>query len=206
MSGQIFVITGPSGVGKGTICEALLKRHSTLTLSVSATSRTPRAHEQNGVDYHFRNRLEFEAMIEHDRAEPDPAKHFLLEWAEYNGHYYGTPRKSVETCLKSGRHVLLEIETQGALMVKEKFSQACLIFILPPDLAALETRLRGRGTDSDEDIARRLRIAEREIALQDRFDFVFTNHELDVCLAEIEALVTSRMGLGSGATVRAPQK
>lgn len=181
MPGRIYVITGPSGVGKGTLCEWMLSRSTAMRLSISATSRPKRPAEVDGVHYFFKTRRAFEAMIEHDRNEPDPAKHELLEWAEYNGNYYGTPRKAVEAALQSGNDVLLEIEVQGALQIKQKFSQACLIFIAPPSEAELERRLRGRGTNDEEDIRERMAIARRELALQEQFDHVVVNDDLNAC-------------------------
>lgn len=192
-SGRIFVITGPSGVGKGTLCKLLLERKPELLLSVSATSRPPRPGERNGVDYYFYSAEAFAAMTERERQEPDPEKHELLEWAQYNGHYYGTPRKAVQAALNEGRNVILEIETQGALTVKARFSQACLIFIAPPDLTVLEQRLRGRGTDSDESIRNRLAIARQEMALQDRFDVVLINDDLAGCLLRLQSVIGEKM-------------
>lgn len=189
MPGNIFIITGPSGVGKGTLCELLLKANPMLSLSISATSRSMRAGEQDGVNYFFKTREAFEAMIAHDQNEPNPEKHELLEWAQYNGNYYGTPRAGVQAALNTDRHVLLEIEVQGALMVKQKFPSACLIFIAPPAMAELERRLRGRGTEGDADIENRLAIAHQEMALQDQFDHVLINADLQTCLQEIQALM-----------------
>lgn len=194
MQGKIFVITGPSGVGKGTLCQELLRANPDLKLSVSATSRPIRPHEQDGVNYHFKTREQFEAMVAHDRNEPDPAKHHLLEWAEYNGNYYGTPRAAVEEALRSGQSVLLEIEVQGALMVKEAFPAACLIFITPPSMEELERRLRGRGTDAEEAILSRLEISRQEMALQERFDHVVSNCLLGDCVDELKGIVAVRVG------------
>jgi guanylate kinase len=187
--GRIFVITGPSGVGKGTLCKLLLARDPGLLLSVSATSRPPRPGERDGVEYHFYSPEAFAAMTERERQEPDPSRHELLEWAKYNGHYYGTPRRAVQTALDAGRNVILEIETQGALTVKARFPQAFLIFIAPPDLAVLEQRLRGRATDSEESIRNRLAIARQELALQDRFDTVLINDELEGCLTRLQFVI-----------------
>lgn len=191
MTGKIFVITGPSGVGKGTLCQLLLERSPDLRLSVSATSRAMRPGETDGVNYHFKTREQFEAMIAHDRGESVPEKHQLLEWAEYNGNYYGTPREAVQQLLDEGKSVLLEIEVQGALIVKEKFPEACLIFITPPDMEELERRLRGRGTDADENIRQRLEISRREMELRHRFDYVISNCTLDTCVDELEAIIRS---------------
>ncbi len=189
MAGQIFVITGPSGVGKGTLCQGLLAANPAMTLSISATSRTRRLNEAHGLNYFFMSRDEFEAMVAQDRDEADMSRHHLLEWAEYNGNYYGTPRAAVEETLSAGRHMLLEIETQGALLVKKKFPKACLVFIAPPSLDELSRRLRGRGTDTDGEIERRLEIAEQEMKLQDRFDYVVLNEDVQQCLAELQVIV-----------------
>lgn len=191
LRGNIYVVTGPSGVGKGTLCNLLLEANPALCLSISATSRGMRVGEQDGVNYHFKTREAFEAMIAHDDAEPNPERHHLLEWAEYNGNYYGTPRAAVETALMQGNHVLLEIETQGALLVKRKFPAARLIFIAPPGMDELERRLRGRGTEQDVDIENRLRIAQQEMELQDRFDHVCVNADLQTCLVELQRLIPS---------------
>lgn len=189
MTGRIFVISGPSGVGKGTLCERLLKQSKRLRLSVSATSRAQRAHEQDGVHYLFKTPQAFEAMIAHDQGETDATKHQLLEWAQYNSNYYGTPRQAVEAALHADQDVLLEIEVQGALQVKAKFPQACLIFIAPPDEEELARRLRGRGTEDEMDVQSRLSIAREELALQTQFDHVVVNADLEACMRDLSALV-----------------
>jgi guanylate kinase len=194
MPGKIFVITGPSGVGKGTLCERLLTLDLNLTLSISATSRPCRAHEQEGVNYFFKTREGFEALIEADRNEPDPEKHHLLEWAPYNDNYYGTPRQEVQAALASDRNMLLEIETQGALAVKRKFPEACLMFIAPPSFEELERRLHSRATDTDADILSRLDIAREELKRQAQFDYVFVNANLDDCLARLQAQIKALCG------------
>jgi len=181
-SGRIFVISGPSGVGKGTLCKKLLLDHDNLVLSISATSRPQRPGEADERDYFFKTREEFEAMIQNGE---------LLEWAEYNGNYYGTPRRAVEAVLSSGSHVLLEIEVQGALQVKKQFPEAVLVFIAPPSLGELEARLRGRGTDGDEVIRERLRISEWELAQQACFDCQIVNDELTTCYESLKALIQS---------------
>lgn len=186
------MVSGPSGVGKGTLCELLLKQDAELQLSISATSRAKRAHEQEGVHYFFVDKAAFEAMIAHDQAEPDLTRHQLLEWAQYNGNYYGTPRQAVEKTLQSGKSALLEIDVQGALQVKQKFPEACLIFIAPPSMEELERRLRGRGTDNEADIVNRLAISRQELALQDKFDHVLVNEDLEACFAQLKALVLAQ--------------
>src|SRR6266480_5241170 len=152
--GRLFVITGPSGVGKGTLIRRLLERMPELELSVSATTRPPRPGERDGVDYHFLTEEEFDRMVHDGR---------LLEHATYSGNRYGTPRSEVEPRLAAGRSVVLEIEVQGARQVREAMPEAVQVFIAPPSPAALRERLEGRGTDRPEAIARRLAAAEEEL-------------------------------------------
>jgi guanylate kinase len=197
MTGHIFIITGPSGVGKGSLCSLLLQAEPNLSLSVSATSRLPRDGEVDGVNYYFKTRDEFQAMIDHDRDEPDLTRHHLLEWAEYNANFYGTPRAVVDAALQDGKHVLLEIEVQGAMQIKEKFPQACQIFIAPPGMVELERRLRHRGTEDEENIQNRLNLAHQELALQDRFDYVVVNFELEECAQEIRQIMHAHPSLES---------
>lgn len=178
--GKLIVITGPSGVGKGTIVQSLLQNHPELYLSVSATTRKPRPGEIDGQDYYFLSRAEFEQAI---------AKQELLEWAEYAGNYYGTPKATVQTQLDLGNWVLLEIEVVGAREIANIFPDALRIFILPPSLAELEQRIRQRGTNSEESIARRIAIAQAEIAASNEFDVVIINQDLAMALAEVEAAI-----------------
>jgi guanylate kinase len=184
--GKVFVITGPSGVGKGTLIERLLDAVPGLELSVSATTREPRAGEVNGRDYHFLTPEEFERRVE--------AADFL-EHASYSGNRYGTLREEVERRLAEGRSVVLEIEVQGARQVRAAMPEAVLIFIAPPDPAALRERLEGRGTDSPEAIARRLRTAEIELEAQDEFPHVVVNDEVQKSASELEKLVRDQLSL-----------
>ncbi|GAA4715985.1 guanylate kinase [Brevibacillus fulvus] len=179
-SGLLLVLSGPSGVGKGTICKALRERMTNLVYSVSATTRAPRAGEIEGVNYFFKSRAEFERMI---------AENELLEWAEYVGNYYGTPRRFVEETLASGRDVILEIEVQGALQVKEKFPEGIFLFLAPPDLAELQNRIVGRGTESEESIRNRMEVAKAEIELMDKYDYVVVNDVVDCACEKIEAII-----------------
>jgi guanylate kinase len=179
-SGQLIVITGPSGVGKGTLVKSLLQRHDQLSLSISATTRPPRTGETNGQDYFFLSRSEFEAMIETGD---------LLEWAEYAGNYYGTPRQGVEDKLQQGEQVVLEIEVVGARKIQQSFPQAMRIFILPPSLTVLEERLQKRGKDDPEMIAQRLDHAKTEIAAADEFDYTIVNDDLDRALTQLEQII-----------------
>ncbi|MGB2924032.1 MAG: guanylate kinase [Limnothrix sp.] len=180
--GNLIVLTGPSGVGKGTLVQALLPRHDNLFLSISATTRQPRTGEVDGQAYFFKTRAEFEAMI---------AAGELLEWAEYAGNYYGTPLPPVKAQVLSGNFVLLEIEVVGATLVKEVFPEALRLFVLPPSFAALEQRLRGRGKDSDQAIAKRLERAKEELALSHEFDLEIVNDDLEKALSEIEQAIFS---------------
>jgi guanylate kinase len=184
--GKVFVITGPSGVGKGTLIERLLDAVPGLELSVSATTREPRAGEVNGRDYHFLTSEEFERRVE--------AADFL-EHASYSGNRYGTLREEVERRLAEGRSVVLEIEVQGARQVRAAMPEAVLIFIAPPVPAALRERLEGRGTDSPEAIARRLRTAEIELEAQDEFPHVVVNDEVQKSASELEKLVREQLSL-----------
>ncbi len=186
----IFVVTGPSGVGKGTLCALLIERQPTLHLSISATSRQPRPGEVDGVSYYFKTPEAFQAMIAHDAAESNPERHTLLEWAVYNDNYYGTPLAPLHAALAVGQHVILEIETQGALQVRQKFPDACLIFIAPPSLEILEARLRGRGTETEAAVENRIAIARHELTLQDQFDQVVVNDDLEACYQTLAHLIT----------------
>jgi len=184
--GKVFVITGPSGVGKGTLIERLLEHVPELELSVSATTRDPRPGEVDGRDYHFLTPEEFERRVE--------AGNFL-EQATYSGNRYGTLREEVERRLEEGRSVVLEIEVQGARQVREAMPEAVQIFVAPPDPAALRERLEGRGTDSAAAIERRLRTAETELEAQEEFPHVVVNDEVQNAASELEKLVRSELSL-----------
>lgn len=165
--GVLVVVSGPSGCGKGTVL-AHLMRDKGFCYSVSATTRRPRVGEADGVNYFFLSRQEFEQKIKDG---------LLLEYAEYCGNLYGTPRAYVEECLQNGKNVVLEIETEGAFNVKAAMPQAFLVFIAPPDMQTLEERLRGRGTEDDETVNRRLTRARAEMALADKYDVTVINRQ-----------------------------
>src|SRR5436190_18543182 len=183
---KVFVITGPSGVGKGTLIKRLCERIPGLELSVSATTRRPRAGETDGRDYHFLDAAEFDR-----RARAGE----FLEHATYSGNRYGTLRSEVERRLDAERSVLLEIEVQGARQVRAAMPEAVLVFIAPPDPAALRERLEARGTDSDEAIAERLRVAERELAAREEFPHVVVNDEIERAATELERIVRNQLAL-----------
>jgi guanylate kinase len=179
---RVFVITGPSGVGKGTLIRLLRERVPELALSVSATTRAPRPGEEDGVDYHFLSDAEFARRVQDGE---------FVEWAEYSGRRYGTLRSELERHLAEGRPVVLEIEVQGARQVRETMPEAVQIFIEPPDREALKDRLVGRGTDDSAAIARRLAVAEEELAAAGEFQYRVVNDRLDVAVARLVEIVTT---------------
>ncbi len=180
--GILYILSGPSGVGKGTICRALVSHRDDISVSVSATTRCPREEDTEGVTYFFKTRDEFEKMIEQDK---------FLEWAVYNGNYYGTPIDAVNEKLNRGEDVILEIEVQGALKVMEKCSDAVSVFIAPPDESALYDRLRNRGSETEEQIEKRIKAAEAELEQKDKYDYIIINDVLEDAIAEIENLMKS---------------
>lgn len=179
-SGILVVLSGPSGVGKGTVCAALRKSGADIVYSVSATTRPPRAGEIDGVNYFFKTKEQFKQMIANDE---------LLEWAEYVGNYYGTPKAFVDRMLAAGKDVILEIEVQGAMKVKEKYPDGVFIFLLPPSLEELRNRIVGRGTDSAEAIAMRMEAAQEELSYLQHYDYAITNDEVDLACQRIQAIL-----------------
>lgn len=177
---RLTVITGPSGVGKGTLVNQLLQRHPEIWLSVSATTRAPRGGEQDGISYSF---------ISRERFEREVAEGGLLEWAEFAGNLYGTPRQPVDEHLAEGRSVLLEIELEGARQVRQSYPSGFHVFIKPPCFQELERRIRGRGTDSEAAIQRRLEQARVELDAETEFDAALVNDDLDQALADLERLM-----------------
>jgi guanylate kinase len=182
---RVFVITGPSGVGKGTLIRGLMQRLAQLQLSVSATTRAPRPGERDGVDYHFLSAEEFERRV---RAGE------FVEHADYAGRRYGTLRSELEDRVEAGAPVVLEIEVQGARQVRRAMPEAVQVFIAPPSLDALRARLIGRGTDGDEEVQRRLAVAERELTAREEFAHVVVNDRLEDALDELTRIVSAELG------------
>jgi guanylate kinase len=181
---RVFVITGPSGVGKGTLIRGLRSRIPELELAVSATTRKPRPGEENGADYHFLSDAEFDERL---RAGE------FVEHASYSGNRYGTLRSELARRAAAGVPVVLEIEVEGARQVRAAMPEAVQVFIAPPSLEALRTRLVGRGTDDEEEVSRRLAVAERELESQPEFRHVVVNDRLDEALAELDAIVSAEL-------------
>ena len=181
--GVLVVVSGFSGAGKGTLMRALMNRYMNYALSVSATTRAPREGEEDGREYFFKTREEFEQLIKEDA---------LIEYAQYVGNYYGTPKAYVEKELESGRDVILEIEIQGALKVKEKIPDALLLFVAPPSAGELKRRLVGRGTETPEGIGSRLQRAAEEAEGMERYDYLLINDELEQCVEEMHQVIQSQ--------------
>jgi guanylate kinase len=180
MTGNLFIVSAPSGAGKTTLVHLLLESDPQIGVSISHTTRSPRPGEANGREYHFIDVPAFQEMIGRDE---------FLEWAQVHGNYYGTSKRWIEAEMASGRDVVLEIDWQGAQQVRKVFQQAIGVFILPPSMVVLETRLSGRGTDSAEVIARRIAAAHDEMRHVDEFDYVIINSGLQQALDELQAIV-----------------
>ena len=178
--GLLIVLSGPSGTGKGTACEALLKSRDDLCLSVSCTTRAPRDCETEGVNYYFKSEQEFADLIRNND---------LLEYAEVFSNYYGTPKKYVDSKLSEGQDVLLEIDVQGALKVKTAAPNGVFIFLIPPSMEELEKRIRSRGTESEEQINKRLGKAAAEMSLMDKYDYVIVNDKIKNVVDSIECII-----------------
>ena len=176
----LIVITGPSGVGKGTLVKKLLAENENLWLSISATTRLPREGEKDGREYLFLTKKQFQDLI---------AQNGFLEWAEFAGNFYGTPKDEVQKMLSIGKKVILEIELEGARQVRKTFSEAFQIFIIPPSFNELKNRIIGRGTESSDDITKRLKRAKEEIQAQNEFDAVVVNDNLDEAFLRIKNII-----------------
>lgn len=180
--GRLFVVSGPSGVGKGTALNLVLSRIDNIELSISATTRSPRPGELDGVAYHFFTQAQFEAAIAQKR---------FLEYARYNNNYYGTPRDNIQSKLDAGIDVILEIEVQGAHLVKQQLPKAVLIYIQPPSLAELERRLRERKSETEETICKRLLTAQAEQESIPFYNYLITNDRLEAAVEALCAIVTA---------------
>jgi len=178
--GLLLVLSAPSGGGKGTVLKEMFAQDGNLRLSVSATTRAPRPGEVDGQQYYFLSQEEFEQRI---------ASGGMLEYAQYVGHYYGTPRAPVEKWLDEGRDVVLEIEVEGAMQVRERFPEALLVFVLPPSFQELERRLTSRGTETPEQIGGRLAAARRELALAPRYDYLLVNDKVEEAAARLGEII-----------------
>lgn len=178
--GNVVVITGPSGVGKGTIVKQILAKHSDIVLSVSATTRKIRPAEHNGVEYYFKSVKEFKNLIDEGQ---------MLEWAIFADNYYGTFKDAVKEKINEGKDVILEIEVQGAMQVKDKLPESILIFIAPPSLEELKARLVGRATETTEVVMKRLKIAEDELKTTNQFKYVVKNDNLELAIKEVENII-----------------
>lgn len=181
-NGLLIVLSGPSGAGKGTICQEILRQLPDVNYSVSATTRPPRPGEVDGLHYFFRARENFQDMIEKDE---------LLEWAEFCDNYYGTPRFAVEQAIQAGKDVILEIEIQGALQVKKRFPQGVFVFVVPPSMSVLSERIHKRGTESEDVIQKRLETAIRELEYVTEYDYVVVNDELPMAVDKLKSILVA---------------
>lgn len=178
--GNLFIISAPSGAGKTTLCNALLKQFPDLRYSISHTTRLPRNNEQNGVDYYFISIRKFKKNIE---------RNIMAEWAQVHGHFYGTSAKFIDNELSSGKDILLDIDVQGAKQILLRYPDGITIFIMPPSMSELAKRLKNRGSDSSETIAKRLKAAETEITHKDFYTHVITNDILDESIRQLTDII-----------------
>ena len=176
----IFILSAPSGAGKTTVLRKVLERRPELVYSISATTRPPRPGEEEGKDYFFTSAAEFRRGVEEGA---------FAEWAEVHGHCYGTPEACVQGQTSAGKDLILDIDVQGAIQLKKRHPEAVLIFLLPPSFQELERRLRGRKTESDEAVQKRLEVAKKELCLQDAYDHVIVNDELERAAEDVETVI-----------------
>ncbi len=180
--GLLIVLSGPSGVGKGTLLNEVLQRNENIVVSVSATTREPRPGEVDGVNYHFITKDQFKSMVDSED---------MLEYALYGDNFYGTPKSMVENHLNEGRDVVLEIEVQGAVQIKKKLPQAVMVFVMPPSYQVLKDRLTGRGTETTQQIEKRLSAAKEEISKAGIYDYVIVNDQLQPAIEQIETVLSA---------------
>jgi guanylate kinase len=180
--GLLIVISGPSGAGKGTICKSFLDRNKNVMLSVSATTRSPRNGEVEGVNYYFMSKEDFKVKIEDDD---------FLEYAEVYDNYYGTPKSNVEEVLESGKDVILEIDIQGALKVKENTQEGVFVFILPPSMEELKQRIINRGSETKESLMKRFKSAYKEINFVSKYNYAVVNDEVELAVQKLEAIIAA---------------
>ncbi|NLW55760.1 MAG: guanylate kinase [Firmicutes bacterium] len=182
MTGLLFVLSGPSGVGKNTVLNEILSRRPDLTYSISATTRPPRGQEVDGVNYFFLTKEQFQAEIENEG---------FLEWAEIYDHYYGTPKQAVLKRLNSGCHVLLDVDIQGAAQIRNNYPQSILIFLYPPSIQELQRRLITRNTDDQDSIQKRLSYIDKELAAVSNYDYVVLNDDLEEACRRVESIINA---------------
>lgn len=178
--GLLIVISGPSGAGKGTLCKALLEKNKELKLSVSCTTRSPRTEEKEGVSYFFIDRDKFDEMI---------GKEEFLEYAEVYGNFYGTPISYVNKTIEEGHNVILEIDIQGALKVKNKFPDGVFVFIMPPTMDELKKRIKGRGSETEESLIRRFNAAFKELNFISSYNYVVINDEIETAVGKLQSII-----------------
>ena len=186
MNKKLYVISGSSGVGKGTVLKRFLEKNPDFMLSVSCTTRTPREGEIDGVNYFFLSKDEFKNCIDNDK---------FLEWAEFAGNFYGTKKKFINQCLAEGKNIILEIDTQGALKVKKQMPESVLIFICPPSLETLENRLRGRHTEDEASIQKRLNEVKVEFERSKLYDYVVLNDNVERAASELESITAKELSM-----------
>ena len=184
MNKKLFVLSGSSGVGKGTVLKGFLEKNPNFMLSISCTTRSPRPGEIDGINYFFISKEEFKSCIDNNK---------FLEWAEFAGNFYGTKKKYINQCLAEGKDIILEIDTQGALQVKKQMPEAVLIFICPPSYEALENRLRGRHTEDEATIQKRLQQVKIELERAEKFDYKIVNDNLDDAIKNLEDVIKGEM-------------